>query len=673
MTDSVTISTLPLSAIVRSIRRRWLLGAVVALGCALPLVVAVLRLPPLFEARATLEVERGRRPVSFGGQRDDPALEVGELNTQRELLLSDRLLRRALADSGLGASGDYAGETDPVVLLRRRLQVVAKKDAWNLAATLRDRDPERARLALQSVVDGFLALASERERHRADEHVAFLGQQLQEARQRVEAARQAEDAFARAQGILVEDPERNHIAQRIQELETQGVQLASERAATTALQTQSEAAAALSEPAARQAALLRIDPIGRDAAVARRLDEVQTLEAQAVVLAQRYGPRHPRSIELADQLGERRRQLTGAIDQAQALIAGDHQRLGERQASLAARVASERDALHDYRRGLAQLADLRAATTAAAKIHQHLLDRLGEEQVALRLDQQRVALVDPPWVGAEPVDPRPTLLGLALAGALALGAAAALVADLVGRRVRGTAEAARLSGLPVLAVIPQADEPPPLLAEDGGVAEAVRRLRTALVLLGGDAACRVVLVASPSAGDGRTTVAAGLAGMLARSGAAVLLVDGDLRGGRLAQVFALPPGPGLAELLAGQPEVAPTATAIPGLDLLGAGALAHNPAELLHSHCLPEWLARCRKHYAFVVFDSSSLTEAAEPLLLAAVSDAVVVVVRDASTPRGAVAAAARALAPFADRLVGTVVNGLKRADAASDADVEAA
>jgi capsular exopolysaccharide synthesis family protein len=138
----------------------------------------------------------------------------------------------------------------------------------------------------------------------------------------------------------------------------------------------------------------------------------------------------------------------------------------------------------------------------------------------------------------------------------------------------------------------------------------------------------------------------------------VLVVDGDLRQPSLHELVATPGTPGFSELLGGAEDVAPVPTGLTNLDFLGAGTVPTNPTELLHSHCLPEWIAVCRSHYDFVIIDTPPIASAPDALLLGYYADSLLLVVRERITEADVLADALVRLRPLTDHLLGVVVNG---------------
>jgi hypothetical protein len=178
----------------------------------------------------------------------------------------------------------------------------------------------------------------------------------------------------------------------------------------------------------------------------------------------------------------------------------------------------------------------------------------------------RASILSPARLPTQPAGPPlSTVLALAAVAGLGLGVAVAFARDLTGDRLRGRGDLAAQSGLSVVAAIPRVRrtgrfwgavrpraEAVVREAPDSAAAEAFRFLRSRVeAACGGNVAGKVLLVTSPDGGAGRTTVAVNLAGALARAGAQVVIVDGDLSAPRLRELLGGKRPVGLANVLQG--------------------------------------------------------------------------------------------------------------------------
>ena len=147
---------------------------------------------------------------------------------------------------------------------------------------------------------------------------------------------------------------------------------------------------------------------------------------------------------------------------------------------------------------------------------------------------------------------------------------------------------------------------------------------------------------------------------LAQAGRRVLLIDADLRSPELHKTLGLSRSRGLVHLLRGllPPDRVVQATSVTNLDFVASGPEVPNPAELLSAPGLAEALARFREWYETVVIDAPALLPAADPSIVGAAADAVVLVVRVTETARADASRAAEALRGIGTPVLGVVING---------------
>jgi len=653
-----------LPEIIAAIKRRWLMGSLTA-GVAIAAVLYLaFRSVPLYEANATLTINRERKPVEFQVDRDSGVVQDSLINTYRELLLARDVLEQTIPLAGLMSNPAYAGSAEPAEVLQARVSARTVRSTWVIEITMRDEDPKVAESALQVLLDVYLAKQARLSQSRGDQALRFLGDQVKESNERLAGMRANESAFRGKRGILSADPDRNVHTQRLEDLARRQVDLEQKLDAQRSLVTRLDAAAKENDPARRQALLVQIPEIGQSDLVMIVRAMILKFEGEERMLAEKYKDKHPRLLELRGHLAAKRQQLGDALTSA-----GDGTRARERDlvtqgTTLASEIDTAKLTLAGYREALLELRTLEQDRATQEKLADLLTARLGEETITTRLEVPDLAVTMVPKVRSEPATARkgPFLL-LALVLGSVVFVATCVAVDLLDRRVTGASAAVRLTGLPVLGAIPQVRQLPRLTDEQtlttGTLAEAVRHLRTALRLAVGSAQeCRIIAVCSSSPGEGKSTVTTLLAASLAAAGSRVLLVDGDLRQPRLHELTGMPGNSGFTELLGGEQEVAPVSTGLSNLDFLAAGAVPTNPTELLHSHCLPEWIALCRSHYDFVLIDTPPISNAPDALLLGYYADSLLLVVRERVTEEDVLAESMARLKPLASHLLGVVING---------------
>lgn len=193
-------------------------------------------------------------------------------------------------------------------------------------------------------------------------------------------------------------------------------------------------------------------------------------------------------------------------------------------------------------------------------------------------------------------------------------------------------------------------------------AEAVRGVRTAMLLDRMQNGTKVVQITSPLPGDGKSTLAANLGCSIAQSGKRTLLIDLDLRSPRLSLRFNLNTETGLANVLNGElkPAEAVHQAPIENLDILPCGPLPSNPAEALTLAELGEVFNWARENYDFIIVDTPPLLMVSDPTIVTSYVDAAILVMRIRRRCKPNAKEAVAMLRWSGSRVVGVVINKFK-------------
>jgi len=190
-------------------------------------------------------------------------------------------------------------------------------------------------------------------------------------------------------------------------------------------------------------------------------------------------------------------------------------------------------------------------------------------------------------------------------------------------------------------------------------AEAYRVLRTNLHYANPDAPLRRVLVTSAGAGEGKSTTIANLAVSLAQADRSVLLVDADLRRPTIHAIFRQQSAPGLSSHLAGDAILAAVLlkTSVPNLSMVASGPVPPNPAELLASRRMREFLEAAGERFDMVLLDSPPVLAVSDACALAPLVDGVLLVVGSGEAPQAALRRAKEHVEAVRGRILGAVIN----------------
>jgi polysaccharide biosynthesis transport protein len=391
-----------------------------------------------------------------------------------------------------------------------------------------------------------------------------------------------------------------------------------------------------------------------------RLQEA-SLQGQIELDEAKYGPSYPRLEEAKANLDGIQRALHAEVHRVAERSSNDYavaRRAEEESRREFAQEKREADRLNDK---AIEYAIVRQEAEESRGLYEDLLKRLKEAGVLQGLKSSNITVVDPGRTPSRPKQPNvPLYLGLSLGAGLFLGGCGALVMDSIDDKIQSVEEIERDLKMVPLGILPHLGEPqwygryrrvPGLLrkSQPAGVerlaifehpnspyTEALRALRTALLLAKSSTPPQLLLVTSSVAGEGKSVLSANLAAVLAQWGKQVLLVDADLRKPTLANRMGLHSSIGLSQFLTDDHllEDIVELPNLPRLHLLTSGPIPPYPAELLGSIRMEEALARWRESYDFIVLDSPPVLLVTDPVVLASLADATLLVARYGLTNR---------------------------------------
>jgi capsular exopolysaccharide synthesis family protein len=242
-----------------------------------------------------------------------------------------------------------------------------------------------------------------------------------------------------------------------------------------------------------------------------------------------------------------------------------------------------------------------------------------------------------------------------------LGAATAWLLENLDKTVKTPQQARTLLPYPVLGSIPTFRGSKLVVRDNPSapVSEAFRMLQANLRFLSADRQLKVIVVASATAKEGKSTIAANLAAATAQLGRRVLLVDVDLRHPAQHQLWELPNEVGLSNVLGREVEFSEAvAEVMPNLDVLTSGELPSNPVTLIDSSQMAVLIGNSSQNYDLVIVDTPPLTLAADATVLGKMTDGILMAVRPGVADSGSVAAAKELLSQSNQTVLGLAING---------------
>ncbi|MBQ2672495.1 polysaccharide biosynthesis tyrosine autokinase [Candidatus Saccharibacteria bacterium] len=196
------------------------------------------------------------------------------------------------------------------------------------------------------------------------------------------------------------------------------------------------------------------------------------------------------------------------------------------------------------------------------------------------------------------------------------------------------------------------------------VTENIKSLRTNLQFTSVDEELNTILVTSTNPGEGKSFVSSNLAASFAQADKKVLIIDCDLRKGRLHRIFGVPNTEGLSNLLASNLRnfvkfIKPTK--IPNLDIITCGTYPPSPSELLASKKNKRLIEVLCDYYDIIIFDGAPIGGLADSVILSSLVDETLIVVKDANTTKADFVTAKDSLDKVGAKVAGAVFNMVNR------------
>jgi succinoglycan biosynthesis transport protein ExoP len=331
------------------------------------------------------------------------------------------------------------------------------------------------------------------------------------------------------------------------------------------------------------------------------------------------------------------------------------------------------------RQSQVRLRELETAANSYRGIYETFLSRFTQsvQQQSFPSTEARIVTV-----ASAPGGPSSPKVGLTLALAavcgLGLGIMSAFAREQMNRQIHTRAELESLLGTSCLAVLPAFAQKGPVLRtkgatkNSGGVfrqiseaapfsatAEALRYIKVAIDLH--PAGGKVIGIVSALPGEGKTTVAAGFAAFIAKSGGRILLVDADLRNPSLTRTLGYNEAPGLLDMVADKSsfddlvindsknkfDFLPSSTRIK----------PSNSSDILNSLAVKQMLKSAKNDYDYVLVDLPPILPVVDVKAVAHLFDAFVLVVEWGSTSTDEILKAVAASPTLSERLLGSVLN----------------
>lgn len=638
----------------RTLRKKWLVVLLVFLFVNGAASFYLWKAAKVYRAASLIELSL-RRPRIAAQQ--GAVLEDQAQGTQSEEIFNTRLEKIRSETMVKSAVKRYQAVNPGSTNTEALLDIFKKKAKFTLLRKTRlvkieveNTDPEFAAGVCNAFVAAVEASSVDENRASSDSAVVWLQSQAQEKRKELDKADQQLMKFREDNRADALDSQRKTVEQAMFDFNKDLVEIQSKEA---------KAKEIVSALASVQMTPENAGSLPDDTPNAAEISTAKTKWLAAISerdgLLAKLKPKHPEMIAKETAVRSYRADLSTVLKHASETAAANLALLNRQAESLRRKAAEQEKLASDLEtqiiRTRMQISALERERNACEASYRGILTRIEEARLAADENTAAIKVIERAAEPTRPVRPVPSrIIAMAIVLGLMAGVGLALVTDTLEDRVVDAHDIEAATGVKTIAVIPHVEG-----RHDRGeiatacvkqrfpqVAEAFAGLRSLLDSAAYKGTSKVVLALSSIPAEGKTTTACNLATVCAKSGQKTLLVDFDLRRPRIAGIYPMPPGnSGLLDYL-GREDVS-VADIVYSADSDNLDLIASRPtpgaghAELVGSNKVVDLIAWARDNYDRVVIDAPPLGLISDGIVLAGLSDCVLIMIRAEVSRRRAV------------------------------------
>ena len=610
----------------------------------------IYNLPKIYSASSTIllgdskqEFSLSSAVSSFGGQQDT------KFDTFMEFIRSRQFLSGVVEELGLAYDEEFRPKTPGTseeYILEHAIKVMSENlflsrlgETYLLKITFESKNPKTAAAVANHLGPAFFEFQSGMSRKRADDATTWLNQQLTELQDKLGEAENALQLFQRENQLI-------DVHSQIDLARTEISTLLREKLAVEKMLSEVRATATQIEMSSNNVEkLMQVSWILNNSLVADIRSKIGLQEQVLAELSKRYKSKHHRHIAAVTKLNTLRNERDELLRELSASIKQEYKMLKARSEDLTEQIDGRKSEHSELGRLEVQLVRLQREVDSTQSLYDTFVSRLQETEMLKDFgNTDEFAIVDYATVPAGPSKPRVALLTALVLMFSTIGSCGFwLILHIVSDRETRYRQLMHRLGVPILCEVPKLGNSRKT-KNVGGVyvegqkdyqfSEAIRSLRTSILVSPGEKEKRIILITSIGEHAGKSSVAVSLAESFSKM-EKTLLIDNDLRTPSLAQAFKLKKGhPGLTDFIERRNKFSECISRIPDsqMTFMPSGPVPGDPVVYISNSRFAGIIQKLGILFDRMVIEAPAAHTFSDALILSKYVDGVVLVIEADST-----------------------------------------
>jgi polysaccharide biosynthesis transport protein len=361
-------------------------------------------------------------------------------------------------------------------------------------------------------------------------------------------------------------------------------------------------------------------------------------------LSKRYGPKHPKMISAISEQQTADESLKRKMDSIIRSVEKDYEIALAEERHLSGALSRTKSEVKGINKKEFKLEELRREVESNRNLYNVFLTRLKETSATSDMQSANARIVDTAVVPTKPAKPKKSLIiAIAFLLSIMLGAMLAFLIEALDNTLKGSQDVEDKLHVPLLGLLPKLriwlNKDVKALRyfnenKQSGFAEAIRTIRTGVLLTAIDEPKKRVVVTSSVPNEGKSAVSVNLALAMGQMGK-VLLIDCDMRKPSIGKVFELDnDAKGLSEFISGKEQLDDCIyyKKDENLFVMPAGVIPPNPLELISSKRFKDGLAVLEIKFDHIVIDAAPILAVSDGVVLSTLANSVIYVVKAEET-----------------------------------------